>query len=64
MGKKGHLTFQKGHLIFGGGSTHPLRYTTDTGVSTKFYLNQSHYFGNILINCKDVQSQEIFHFEI
>ena len=27
MGKKGHLTFEKGHLIFGG--AHPLRYTTD-----------------------------------
>ena len=23
MGKKGHLTFQKGHLIFGGGASAP-----------------------------------------
>ena len=31
--------------------------------STKFYLNQFSYFGNILINFKDVQSPEIILFE-
>ena len=30
---------------------------------SSFFLNQYPYFGNILINCKDVQSPEIFHFE-
>ena len=33
MGKKGHLTFEKGHLIFGGGvrphPTHSFRYATE-----------------------------------
>ena len=32
MGKKGHLTFQRGHLMFGGGASAPQaapRYTTD-----------------------------------
>ena len=31
-------------------------------VSKKFYLNQSPYFGNILITCKDLESPEIFLF--
>ena len=34
-----------------------------SGVSTDCYLNQYPYFGNIEINCKGVQSPEIFHFE-
>ena len=34
-----------------------------TGGPTKFCLNQSSYFGNILINCKDVQNSYIFRFE-
>ena len=34
-----------------------------SGVSTKCYLNQWYYFGNIRINCKGPQSLEICHFE-
>ena len=39
MGKKGHLTFEKGYLIFGGGSVRIRRTLPDTPLILKPFLS-------------------------